>query len=643
MSKQIKRAGASARRRPFASGSALLVAVGALVLALTLIPAGAAGSSNKTLKATITPSVGAPAGASVGFVLWLENDTSSPNQLGSANVTLPTGFTITGASSCADSTCGSTSPLPSGSVFGNPLQLRSLGIAPGGFRYFLIQATTPCSDPGNLKWKIDAKQSNDFSGPPGNTFSNSPYYIGQSLSGTCKLAFVNQPKDTAVNTEIRDQQWGSIRTPQTGSAIQVEVVDGLGHQVTSGVSGTVTLNCTVACANNAEQFVNGVATFTNLAIGTSGTGDSFSASAPGYQNSDQSSSFNVDPVELFFRNQPTNTVVSTAIRDVQYGSLATPNPAGSPITVGVQVRSLANASAPLQISGSGTVTIKATGPCLTQTPACALSGNTAIFGNGGDNRYAVFGNMTGTAVTTGYQLSATETGTYADSAPSSFFNVDQFGVYCGDPNNCSLPNSSDNQKYSDSNAVQTTGAQTITLDYNTSPGGGLSPDAVCYAEVFKTYVDKQGNRPSGATILIGPASGFQGTSTTTIQHTVNKHWVQLFPNNGNPFIDICMGAQRIDLTGMFTGGVPGPVACTPDQNGGHDPFGGGWTTKNGTPAVCAGDGNYYGIIGSFQQPIPSTDPQITAWSSDASGNRIFTISMGTPAQQLWIWDQHMLP
>jgi hypothetical protein len=779
MSKQMKRAGVSARRRPFATGGALLILIGALVLALTLIPAGAAGSAKKTFHVSVAPG-SAPGGASVTFTMTISNDATSPNQLGSANVTPPAGFTITQA--CSGATVSPCTPLPSGSSTSfpaNPLMLRSLSIAPGHSLTFAIQATTPCTDPGGLQWVVAAKQSNDFSSTPGNDFSNSPLSVAQSIgASSCKLAFANQPADTVVKTAVSDAKWGSVKAPAVGNPIKIEVLSGntvvagtgtvtmqavgagcsftnsttnvtfsqdgyayfsnlkmanvvgspgcqlqainssagfansdltdpndqpffvdpvvlyfasapadtavktpittstwgsvyspqqggavnVGAQVVSGrdssklpltgngtiaPSGSVSVS-DVGCAFTGDSmstvaFSGVYAAFSNLKPAAVATGCTLSAntSTAGYSDSGASGAFNADPVELFFLNQPTDSVVNTPVRDVKYGGTVN---AGNPINVGVRVRSQTGNST-LQLTGSGTVapagtvSVQAGG-----TAGCSFTNSSTASNVGFTSGVASFSNLKMANVVTGCNLQAVSSSAgYANSSTSTSFNVDQFGVYCADPNNCILPNSSDNQKYPNSNGVQTAGAQTITLDYNNSTGGGIPPDAVCYAEIQQDYVDSQGNRPSGTEVLIGPASGFGGTPSTVITHTVNKHWVQLFPNNGNPFIDICMGAQRIDLTGLYTGGVPGPVACTPDQNGGHDPFGQGWITKSGARAVCASDGNYYGIVGSYQQTIPSTDPQITSWAG-SNGDRVFTISLGTPASgQAWIWDLNCRP
>jgi hypothetical protein len=222
-------------------------------------------------------------------------------------------------------------------------------------------------------------------------------------------------------------------------------------------------------------------------------------------------------------------------------------------------------------------------------------------------------------------------GTYGP-ATSGSFDVGQYGTYCPDPNNCSLPDSSDNQQFADSTAVTSVGAQDINLNYSSL--SDLVSGTPC-GNVVQEYTDKKGLTPTGLEVAFDPNFDFQGIPGTTVTHTVNKHWVQTFPNNGNPFIDMCAGAVRVDrMSGVI-------IPCNQPQPSGL----GGWITKDNTAAVCFGDGLYWGILGSFQQSfIPASDPKITGWTSDAAGNRIFTISLGTvAADQTWYFDWKVGP
>ncbi|HTI32779.1 MAG TPA: hypothetical protein VL422_03820 [Miltoncostaea sp.] len=102
-----------------------------------------------------TTSVGG--GASVG--LRLRNDTRTQG-LGSANVTLPTGLTITPGSVTLVTPAGGTA-----TVSGQVLQLRNLDLAPGQSAFVRFAAVVPCTAAGaNYSLAIKVKQSNDFNG-----------------------------------------------------------------------------------------------------------------------------------------------------------------------------------------------------------------------------------------------------------------------------------------------------------------------------------------------------------------------------------------------------------------------------------------------------------------------------------------------
>jgi hypothetical protein len=151
------------RRRRTPSAALLIALVGACALAS---PAGAA---TKPYSVVILPSNPVPAGASVPFQATITNLARSQT-LGSANLTAPGGFSVTGAS-----VGGLRLPLCSGPssfscVFGNLVQLRNLGVAFGKSVTVTVTANVPnaCA-PDGCTWTVAAKQSNDFNGT-GNDF-----------------------------------------------------------------------------------------------------------------------------------------------------------------------------------------------------------------------------------------------------------------------------------------------------------------------------------------------------------------------------------------------------------------------------------------------------------------------------------------
>jgi hypothetical protein len=215
-----------------------------------------------------------------------ENGTQS---LGSSNLAPPAGFTIVSAS------------LPQGSsgtasVVSNVLQLRGLGLAAGGSLTVTMSVKTPstCSG-GPYSWTVETKQSNDFSGPPGNdlTLDSANSSLTTSVSGGCGIVFGTQPTNALVGQHIT----GSAYNP-SGPPLTAKIVDGSGNVITSSSAPV-----TVAIGNNAgsgtlsgtltENAVNGVATFADLSIDKPGSGYTLSASAPN-SGSTTSSSFNED-------------------------------------------------------------------------------------------------------------------------------------------------------------------------------------------------------------------------------------------------------------------------------------------------------------------------------------------------------------
>jgi hypothetical protein len=130
--------------------TALLVLAGA-------VPASATPSKPYTVVLT----AGADAsGLTVTAVIT--NPTTAQQQLGSANLTPPQGYTLSGGGSVVLSGGGNGTF----SVVRNVVQLRNLNLAAGQFATATIDITSsPCA---SLSWGIIAKQANDFSGLPGN-------------------------------------------------------------------------------------------------------------------------------------------------------------------------------------------------------------------------------------------------------------------------------------------------------------------------------------------------------------------------------------------------------------------------------------------------------------------------------------------
>ncbi|MFN8529737.1 MAG: SdrD B-like domain-containing protein, partial [Anaerolineae bacterium] len=140
------------------------------------------------------------------------------------------------------------------------------------------------------------------------------------LTGTTSTAFniiAGVPSQIAFNVQPSTTNIGGTITP----AVTVEVRDSLNNVITTDNSTQITL----AIGTNpgggtlsgtlTQTVVNGVATFANLSINQVGTGYTLVASASGFSNvtSNPFDITNLPPTQLAFAQQPTNTLVNTAI------------------------------------------------------------------------------------------------------------------------------------------------------------------------------------------------------------------------------------------------------------------------------------------------------------------------------------------
>jgi hypothetical protein len=268
------------RRRLFARiGTILAVAL----VAAVAITAGSAGNTTKPYTAYFDPGPLA-GGATVHVNLALHN-LANPQPLGSANVTAPTSFTIQAASPSQGTA----------TVVSGVLQLRNLNLAAGATMNVDITVSTSCAS-GSYAWGIQAKQSNDFNGPPGNNFTlqTDGSNLLTSVSGTCRLVWGTQPTSAVVGHLITGTQGD-----QSGPQVSVRAVDGDGNTLT-GATGTVTLTKTAGTFDTSGGFsgtqadlANGVATFSSLTSSATGTGLKVSGSSPGFISTPDSGAFDI--------------------------------------------------------------------------------------------------------------------------------------------------------------------------------------------------------------------------------------------------------------------------------------------------------------------------------------------------------------
>jgi hypothetical protein len=146
-------------------------------------------------------------------------DEAPEQKLGSIKITAPPapgGFAITvaGVSGPAGSIVTATTTT---------VVFKTLDITPGTTKSVTIPARVPCGT-GTYAWSTTARQSNQFNGPPGNYMlltANSE--LTSTISGSCTIEFMNEPKGTLVGKSITT----TFDNTPAGSSIAVGVYSGM--------------------------------------------------------------------------------------------------------------------------------------------------------------------------------------------------------------------------------------------------------------------------------------------------------------------------------------------------------------------------------------------------------------------------------
>jgi hypothetical protein len=201
-----------------------VAAVGAVLLAMLWVTASAGAApvkpfsiafSANPVPAGVSIPGGMPAGVTIDdFTVTLRNDTKT-QMLGSANLTVPSGFTLTSAPT-----------LDRGNLIapvGNTLRLRELNVAPGGTVTLTVDLRLPCVS-GTYAWAVQAKQSNDFSGTGNDLTPPTASALRNIVTGACALRFVAgaQPAGAGKTQQIRADAF----QPASTNLVRVEAVDG---------------------------------------------------------------------------------------------------------------------------------------------------------------------------------------------------------------------------------------------------------------------------------------------------------------------------------------------------------------------------------------------------------------------------------
>ena len=252
-----------ARPRPRSIGTALIALLSALILVgasgLTVSATGVKQYSAAWVAGSGTVSNRTIPGGTSSVVVRIKNHSSSVS-MGSANITVPSAYTLNSGSLSAGPGTATKS--------GNVLQLRNLARGPGASVDVTINVTTTCGDSVNRTWSLAVKSGGGFSG---DTLNIKPGTVAPVTSvRDCFLRFANQPDTTLTGDEITDG------FNSTGDPLKVEIFDLPTGQVVI-VNATVTLSIVLpnlpggALSNGSVGATSGVAMFPGLSIDTAGS------------------------------------------------------------------------------------------------------------------------------------------------------------------------------------------------------------------------------------------------------------------------------------------------------------------------------------------------------------------------------------
>jgi hypothetical protein len=282
--------------------SVRLLSICALTATAVGLPVATAGSAPKQGK-SYNVVVESPewAGATDGAYTITITNTTGTQQLGSANVTIPTAsagdadFFVTSEPVFVGATAVGASAGRNGKV----IELRNLALPPapaaGSSVTIALGLRMPCVA-RSYGWGFDARQSNDFSGTPGNVLGPVTGTTGLIVQGSCKLRFVNEPASAEVGDEITPEAF----VPDSPDLVSVEAIDGsptpqrltwfeqaIGLEAANGPD-------TLTASDTADD---GVATFDGLTLDLSGNYNLIaSTTAPGFSDGESADFQIIDDV-----------------------------------------------------------------------------------------------------------------------------------------------------------------------------------------------------------------------------------------------------------------------------------------------------------------------------------------------------------
>jgi hypothetical protein len=399
-------------RYPSVRRYVLLLAV--LAAALGIGTSVALAAPPKPYSAQISPTT-ASGGSTASYTYTITNLTNQ--DLGSANVQIPTGWSnVSITSVCAapsGSSCGKawfavdTTPTDGDTLGTNRvIELRNNGpastqrLGSGQSVVVTFTATAPCVQPANADWTPTVKQANNFSGA-GNDFFKQSGITAVTITAGCPdhLRIVEPIADTVAGSELAGSPPAAIQVRVEDAANNL--VDDDGRDITLAVAGATLSGTTTV------QTLNGIAAFTGLSTTTAGT-RTLSASASPSLTGDTASItiLPAPPDHLAFFVQPSAT------------------PAGQAISPAVQVEIQDQyGNRVTQAAGQRDITI-----ALGANPGPGvLGGTTTVTASGG---LATFSNLTISKKGDGYTLQATSS---SPALPQPTVVSDPFDVGPGLP------------------------------------------------------------------------------------------------------------------------------------------------------------------------------------------------------------------
>jgi hypothetical protein len=259
---------------------ARLLVVFIALAATGLSAAPAVAAPDKPFEMVVAPASEWAGVTNGAYTVTLTNKTKT-QQLGSADVTVPAAITIVDRNGLGGS--------------GNVLELRNLALAPdGGTVTITLGLRMPCVA-GAYDWAVEAKQSNDFSGPPGNSMGPVAGNRTTTVQGSCRLRFVGQPASAEKNDQIRADAF----QPESSKLVSVEAIDARseGATHTDSFNGSITLSSVPDALPPTSSTANaGLATFPSLSIPASGN-YTLRATAAGVERGDSNGFQIIDVVE----------------------------------------------------------------------------------------------------------------------------------------------------------------------------------------------------------------------------------------------------------------------------------------------------------------------------------------------------------